>query len=340
MGLSGPAVLPQQRVLIYSSEEWERFIEEWATGLGDDYVQVMRSGGAGDRGVDVAAFKSEQGFAGPWDCYQGKHYSKPLSLADALPEILKLLIHVCRGDYGLPDKYRFLAPQGCSTSLNQKLSNPNNLRESLLERLVEGDVLIGKFDWDEIEEVRELAQSVDFSIFGSVTILEAIEVHRSTPWHISRFGSPLPSRPALGEIPDDVAPTETRYVRQLLDAYAEACPEDSFDPDIAPRHPRFGTHFTRQRFTFYSAEALRLYARDSVPEGTFEQLQEDIFEGVIDIVEMTHDSALDRLAQALTASTQIDLSRHRLVTVSSSADRKGICHQLANVDRLFWSADP
>ena len=95
-------------------------------------------------------------------------------------------------------------------------------------------------------------------------------------------------------------------------------------------------HFRRQRISFYNAEALRLYARDSVPEGTFEALQDDIHAGVVEIAESEHASGMDRLSEVLTASGQLDLSSHTLVSASRLDDRKGICHQLANEDRLTW----
>ena len=46
---SGPAIPPQSRIFLFSPAEWEAFINEWATGLGE-YEQVGRTGGAGDKG--------------------------------------------------------------------------------------------------------------------------------------------------------------------------------------------------------------------------------------------------------------------------------------------------
>ena len=46
--------------------------------------------------------------------------------------------------------------------------------------------------------------------------------------------------------------------------------------------PKLKDHFRRQREAFYEAESLRVFARDSVPPGTFESLLDDIHDGVID----------------------------------------------------------
>ena len=81
--LAGPPVPPAQRIYFYPSGEWEEYIREWAQGLIEDYIQIKQLGGPGDQGIDVAAFKSEQGLEGPWDCFQGKHYTRELRPADA-----------------------------------------------------------------------------------------------------------------------------------------------------------------------------------------------------------------------------------------------------------------
>ena len=101
-------------------------------------------------------------------------------------------------------------------------------------------------------------------------------------------------------------------------------------------HQKYGPHLQRQREAFYSAEALRLYARDSVPDGTYELLQGDVYTGVIDTAEADHASGMDRLRAVLTQSGQLDLGAHSLISVSRIEDRQGICHQLANADRLTW----
>jgi hypothetical protein len=99
---------------------------------------------------------------------------------------------------------------------------------------------------------------------------------------------------------------------------------------------RTSDHFRRQRQTFYSAEALRVFARDSVPQGTFEALQEDVYEGVIEHYDCPYPTALERLRRVLNAAAGMSASPNALMDVSGPKDLKGICHQLANVDRLVW----
>lgn len=334
--LSGPIMTPRQHIFFYSPDEWERFIREWVTALGTTYVQVKRLGGPNDRGADVAGFKSDRQFEGPWDCYQGKHYAEALTPADAFPEILKVFVSVIGRHYTLPDRYAFVAPKGCGPTLNRLLSTPTKLQAWFLKDLTRPDGPARDLGEDLRNGVVELAKTTDFTRFQSVEIEDLLEAHRKTPYYVGRFGTPVPTRPAHDGAPDEIGPNETRYVAQLIEIYSEKEPSESLAPETASSHSQFGRHFQRQRESFYSAEALRLHARDSVPPGTFEALQTDVYSGVVEVAEASHPCGMDRLTSVLTTSGQLDLSAHALISVSRLGDRKGICHQLANEDRLTW----
>ncbi len=119
--------------------------------------------------------------------------------------------------------------------------------------------------------------------------------------------------------------------------YGEESPGEQLQQDALSSHPTHGDHFKRQRISFYSAEALYMHARDSVPEGTFEALQDDVHAGVVEVAEALHATGMDRLREVLTAATQVQLDGHTaLLSVARMDDRKGICHQLANENRLTW----
>ncbi len=336
--LLGPPVPPAQRIYFYSPDEWEVFISEWAVGLGVGYHQVKRLGGPGDRGVDVAAFRTERGLEDSWDCFQAKHYAASLVLSDALPEMLKLFRGVVDGYYVLPDQYVFAAPRGCGGSLNRLLSRPTELQTKLLETIDSRSSATKEIDDGTLQSIRDLATASDFSMFRSTELREMLDVHRGTPYHAARFGTTLPARPPAGDPPKKPAPVEVTYVRKLVDVYNEQDPGTCVDTESVTTHAKYGVHLQRQREAFYAAEALRLYARDSVPDGTFELLQGDVYAGVVDTAEADHASGLDRLRAVLTQSGQLDLGAHSLISVSRIEDRQGICHQLANGDRLTWVA--
>lgn len=334
--LRGTPVLPTQRVKLYSPDEWEVFIVEWASGLAVSYRQIKQLGGSGDRGVDVAAFKTDRGLEGAWDCFQAKHYKESLKFSDAFPEMLKILHGVVDAFYCLPDRYVFVAPEGCGPTLNRLLSKPTELQERFLKCLDKPGAATRQYGEQTLKSIRELAESIDFSIFQSLELNEMLEVHRATPYFAARFGTALPDRPPAEQAPVTPKPDETVYVKKLVDVYSEQDPASCSDVDSVAAHAEYGSHFQRQREAFYSAEALRLYARDSVPDGTYELLQDDVYTGVIDTAEAKHSSGLDRLRAVLTQSGELDLGAHALISMSSLKDRQGICHQLANADKLTW----
>jgi len=88
---SGVPVPKAIRVKNFSPDEWEDFIEEWATNVGKSYVKARRFGGAGDCGVDVAGFCTDKGFEDAWDNYQCKRYAHPLRPNEIWGELGKII---------------------------------------------------------------------------------------------------------------------------------------------------------------------------------------------------------------------------------------------------------
>lgn len=339
--LAARNVSPQGRIQLYDDVEWEEFIREWATALTPSYIEIKRFGGPGDRGADIAGFKSERGFEGPWDCFQGKHYANALNFADAAPEILKVFLAVADCHWTMPDKYLFLAPRGCGTQLNHLLSHPTKLKQRFLQELQDPKKPLGReLSVAQLAAVVALATATDFVMFRSIELLDALAQHQTTPYYVSRFGAELAARPSPQSPPDALQPGEARYVEQLLAVYNERLTGENIRSDTVTTHAEVGDHFKRQREAFYKAESLRVYARDSVPPGTFELLQDDIFTGVVDVVEESHPDGWTRLSRVLTHVTTLALQHHTLIQVSDLDDRKGVCHQLANEDRILWTRAP
>jgi hypothetical protein len=336
---SGPRLAPRKVIQTYDDDEWEVFIEEWATGLLPKYLRVQRFGGAGDRGVDVAGFRTELGFEGDWDCFQGKHYDKSLTPSVAWPELLKVfLLPVQNPLWLLPSRYCFIAPRGLATSLAQLVATPTLFRAKFIEQVRSGDSKPFK-ELDAVTRgaVLSLACDTDFSMFGSIEVLSLIEQHGATRYHAARFGGGLPERPAPLSPPQNVDVEEMVYVRKLVDAYKERYVNiDSVSK--VETHAHVGAHFQRQRESFFRAEALRSFARDQVPPNTFEGLQNEVYDAVVETVEGQHADGLTRLQKTLEQAVAAQLSANALIQVTEPADRRGICHQLANDDRLTWVA--
>lgn len=338
--LLGHRFPPQQQIVLYSSDEWETFVHEWAHYcLKKLYQQVQRFTGAGDRGIDVAGFADDRKLQGVWDNYQCKHYDHALYPSDAWPEIGKVLWYSFNGEYKVPRRYYFVAPRGVGTTLAGYLADAARLKKELIANW---DKHCRKKITDTTEVVLDGAFATyvgefDFSIFDSKTALQLVEDHRSCPHHAIRFGGGLPNRPEPNDPPAEIAPTESRYVEQLLGAYADHTKKPVPDIGSLRPWPTLGEHFGRQRVAFYHAESLRIFARDSVPDGTFESLQNEIHAGVIDTQDGDHADGYRRVCAVTKAARDLQLTSNPLITRAKPQDRDGICHQLANEDRLRWT---
>jgi hypothetical protein len=181
-----------------------------------------------------------------------------------------------------------------------------------------------------------MAETTDFTIFRSVELVDAIEQLEGTPYYLRRFESALPARPVHEPPPTEVTLAEARYVAQLLEVYNERFSAETIESNNVTVHQIAGPHFKRQREAFFKAEALRVYARDSVHPDTFSRLQDDIYNGVIDLAEDIHPNGWTRMTKVLVQVGTLDLQHHSLIQVSDLQDRTGICHHLANSDRLTW----
>lgn len=328
------------RVTTFSAAEWESFTHEWASSLENLYACVERYGGAGDEGIDVAGYTTDQNLEGEWDNYQCKHYDHALAPSDIWVEFGKLIYYSYKKSYSVPRRYYFIAPHGIGTRLTKLLSNPEELKRSI------------KINWDKYcrdkitkntsicleEDLLDWFENFDFSIFSTKSVVEMIEQHSKTPFHAVRFGGGLPPRPTVPEPPKVHDVNESRYIKQLFNAYAShlGTPINSIEELSKSSKPSLSNDFSRQRERFYHAEYLRNYARDTVPDGTFERLQQEIYHGVVDIHESDHADGLVRMRATVSQSAQIAITSNPLASTVQTQDKQGICHQLANEDQLVW----
>lgn len=335
---SGIPITKSSRVTLFSAEEWEIFIEEWASSQNVHYEQIRRYGGAGDMGIDIAGFSTSDRFQGNWDNYQCKQYDHSLRPSEAWLEIGKVIYYSFLGEYQPPKNYYFVCSKGIGTTLEQLLGAPEKLSDGA-KRNWDQYCLKGITSTKDVPltgELKEYFDEFDFSIFNSKSPLDLVNDHSKTAFHAVRFGGGLPLRPLVEPPPDEPKQDESRYLRHLLDAYGESMKKTVDSASFLDDVPRLKTDYLRQRERFYHAEALRNFARDTVPKGTFENLQEEIFQGVIDTNEASHLSGLDNLRSTLTQAAQISITANPLSASTKVQDKQGVCHQLANKDRLKW----
>lgn len=334
---SGPLIHPEDRVRLFSSGEWERFVQEWVDSLRGEYELVERCGGAGDMGRDViATVKNDNG---AWDNYQCKHYSDSLKPSNIWVELGKLAYYTKRLDYSYPRRYYFIAPRGAGTKLSNLLKKPGELKNELLKQwdahCREGITVSATVECD--AEMRTHIERLDFSIFQVTPVLRIIEAHARTRWHAARFGGGLPQRPEPLTPPSLPANNEALFVEELRRAYAEHLNQDVKDVDagLANRED-LREHFNDARVEFYSAEGLRTFSRDTLPPGEFEKLQDEVHSGIKDDVRGDHADGYRRVLAVVKAARALQLTSNPLATRIHTRDRGGICHQLANDGKVRW----
>ena len=291
-------------------------------------------------GRDVIAYKGDPNTNPPWVNYQGKHYDAPLTPSEVYVELGKLCYYTFIGEFSIPERYFFAAPKGVGTKLSQLIKKPDKLRQQLIENWDDkcSKKITKTKEVELIGAFRTHVENFDFSILGVFPTLKAVEEHSQTIWHPARFQTGLPSRgPNLtppATIDDSL---ETRYVRQLLDAYSDCLSLPIADVGVLTTASALHAgHLQRSREQFYSAESLRNFSRDTLPSGVFEKLQDEVHDGVIDTTVSIHSNAFQRVVATINFARLLPLNSNPLFPRMEVNDKAGICHQLANEERLKW----
>lgn len=325
-------------VEIFSAADWEGFAEEYANSV-PGYDKVMRWSGPGDMGRDIVAFVSENKFDAPWDNYQCKRYGEKLTPSDIWVELGKIIYYSHTGEFKPPRNCFFAASKDIGLKLKKLLTNPAELKAELIK------------NWDgycrkaitETKEIpldgalKEYLDAFDFSIFKPISVVEMLKVHSNTVFYVQRFGhAGIPARPKPELPPEAIHERESRYVEQLLQAYAEHLQVSVDDLKDLSKWPEIEKHFNRAREVFYHAESLRNFARDSVDAGTFDAVKEEIYHGVVDTYDLNHADGLARIRATVTQAGNITPNCNALCLRVLVQDKHGICHHLANVNRFVW----
>lgn len=336
----GAPLDPLRRLQVLDDQQFEQLIEAWAETLRGSYDSVIRLGGAGDEGLDIVGYTTPQKFLGVWDAYQCKRRGAPLAPGDVWADIGKVVWYVSKGRYSCPRIYAFTCNFGIGTTLNKLLGNVVKLKAEVRTRwdshiaseiTSKGDGVV-RLEGD----VLETFEAMDFSIFTSLKPNKVLGGLKHTAYYLTTFGGGLPQRPAPEAVPSEVAANEMVYVEKLRKAYETSIRAALPDIEAISRNRRLTRHFENQRRAFYSAEGLREFSKNTVPPGTFEALQQDMEDGLQPTLAAQHETSFQRLNQTLAQAVAMPLTAHALVSVSTNADKSGICHQLANDDRIDW----
>lgn len=343
LGLGLP-VAPLDRLAQFDAKEFERFTLEWAEGYLrahiNDVVEVQQRGGAGDKGRDIVVWIHPATNPLRYSLiYQCKHYAAALGSGVAAGEIAKLLHYTFTKEVPVPRGYWFVTHKGVTGPLQDQLDDPPALQAFILNKWEDhcAKAVSSKFQVELTPEFRAYIEAFDFSIFKAKQPQELLDEHAKTRYHLTVFGLPLIQRPPATTPPSTADPLEATYIAQLYAVISEALQTNVSAPQDFAHDGKLRALFDRSRITFYFAEGLKELARDQMADPQFfETLLEEFGDGLYHHYTTSGLTGLQRLIDTVKASQALQLSAHILAPHVQAKDREGMCHQLANVDRLNW----
>jgi len=330
------SIAPLKILEMYDGKEYEEIIEEWCYYYlkpKKGYEMVAHLGGTGDKGRDVAAYFNYKECV--WDNYQCKHYDAPLGSSTVLMEIGKL----CHNCYTKqltrpPQKYYFMAPKGLSPTAHDLLAFPEKIKTELISKWDANckKKIVDNQDIELDEKFKEYISKFNFSIFNYITPLEFLKQFKETPYYTARFGELVKPRELKIHTPEEIQGFEAQYIKKILDAYAQYLKSSDSGKHILEKDPELKTDFDRQRVSYFNAESLKQFSRDTYPPECdyFELLKQEIYDGVIDSIQEDAEHGLARLRKVLNRATELQITNNPLLDQTKTVDRKGICHHLAN----------
>ena len=337
----GAPIDPLVRLSTFTDTEFERFIWEWVNGyLAQRYVEVQARGGAGDKGRDVIGWIDDSA-AHPrrWDLYQCKRYESKLTPGDFMVELGKLCYYTHKGDYTVPQHYFIVTPLGIGNSLQDLIDDPAAMKAKLIEKWD---------DWCKNDITKKeavplqgsLAQWVnefDFSIVGTVPPPTLIEQHGDTKYHLAVFGSSFKPRPAISAPPASVADNELVYVQRAFEAFADRLKAPVASQKDFEAHDYLKTTFDHARECFYSAESLKEFSRDNLPDDKeYTNLCNQMLQGIRPTLNRVHTDGYEKLVDTTEKAVSVSITSNILISEMEPSDRVGICHQLANDGAVRW----
>lgn len=324
---------PEQRLLLLNDEQWEAFIERCARQLKVEgiYLQVVRLGGAGDKGRDVCGYSQPLPIESTWDLYQGKYYAGTLSPSGFAPELAKFLWCVFSGAYTRPKNY-YICALRVGPALHDYTLNPDKFKAWIISEWKDKTGNFGTFKQTLTPELEVFINNFQFDIIKVKTTADLLEIHARSDKHWEVFGV-LPARQPNPVMPENPEAGEHQYVKALFDVYQEADQIAFSLPSEIPN--KYKKHFKSQRMLFYSAEGLNRFSRDKLP-GAFDELVNQVEVGVGSDLNYPHPDGLARLTKVLATANGLQVTANPLHARLQAGDLGGTCHHLANQGRAKW----
>jgi hypothetical protein len=266
-------------------------------------------------------------------------FAPALTPSDFLVELGKLCYYTYRKDYTIPRHYYIVSPLGVGNSLQDLLDEPSELKAKLIEKwdswcrneitAKESVALKGEF--------AEWVKAFDFSIVRTVAPNDLIEQHRETKYHLAVFGSRFKPRQAGALPPQAIADGELIYVQRTYDAFEDHLKTPVTSEKDFDQHKHLTSTFTHARECFYSAESLKEFSRDNLPDDReYANLCNQMLQGIRPTLNRQHADGYEKLVDATEKAVAVAITSNVLTSEMEPSDRIGICHQLVNDGFVRW----
>lgn len=330
-----------EKQILFSMDEdtYEELVASWAfLCLREKYSEVYRIGGGGDHGVDVLARSST---SDAFDIYQCKHYSSALGISVVIPEICKILYFIYLNEIPMPQKYFFVAPKGLNASMLTIVSNPDSIRNEVLDNWDKySDKISKKLNTKLTEDLKAFINEFEFRKFEVVSpdsFLEKLRENKNL-YH-QYFGVRRENiRRIETPTPNDVQSGEATYITHLVNAYNSASDEIKVTVDNISS-TSYHKHFSRARECYWLAESLRKMSEENSPgdKDEFEEFKTDMEYHVSDTYESDFENGFERNKAVIGDSRSFTPKSERIISGEiSSGEKIGACYHLSNDNRLIW----
>ncbi len=327
----------RRSILALSDVDLETFVRDWISiRLGRHYNETANFAGTGDLGRDAVGFETNQRHEGAWHNFQCKQYAGSISTETGIAEVGKILYYASEKKFSTPSSYSFVAPKGVNRNLEFLIFNPTEFKRTLIS------------EWDKYcsksikkntaiplsQQILDTINGFNFSNIYRLDINDILLDADINPVLHKWFGEKLLS-PPTGIVPTEFDFSELPYVNKLISAYEERDSIKFSSHDEVRAHPVHGGHIQRQRERYYDADAFKRFYRDSVEKDVIINIENDIYYGVVDVCGLDHQDTLECIDKVMIEAGKISasgpLAEHARVPV-----KQGICHHLANTDRIKW----
>jgi len=331
-----------RHLLALDDDELEELIKKWIVRLiaaREEYVDFDRPTASADQGRDSVGFLTHKRYDGQWDNYQCKHLKKALAFKDFLVEIGKIFYYAERGDYVLPRRYIFVAPNSAVGDVLRLIDRPSKIAPALLngwdEHCLKG---ITKSGATLTPGIRQAINKFQFQNVQLWKITDIIEQDQMRGLLVEELGYDPGAAPSLRD--EDIPPLpgkdETGYLSQLIEVFGAHRGQKFADHDEVMLDTDYAKKITRARRQFLERKAFRRHFRDNIDNELLDRVDVDVLDGVQDRYDSHEISSLyKRLLAVIEHAAGVEVSgplgKHRRVTPSV---KQGACHHHASTGSM------